>query len=189
VSLIHANVYFPTYSNSLKEVANYLGFKWSQPDISGRLSIMWRAEWESTLDPRLKQQLLAYNADDCEAARRVCDLLDEIGVSHGVDVVHVDSLKQEYRQRFGATEFVLPEFQQINSAAYWDHQRNKVYVRSSPRLKVVSKQNQSRLAKTLPVNKVINLEDQRPECCPRCAAKVIYKTASSPAFNTTFASA
>jgi hypothetical protein len=31
----------------------------------------------------------------------------------------------------GLVEFVLPEFRQINEAAYWDYQRSKVYVRSN----------------------------------------------------------
>ena len=28
-SLLYASIYFPTYTNSLKDVARYLGFKWS----------------------------------------------------------------------------------------------------------------------------------------------------------------
>jgi predicted RecB family nuclease len=175
VSVIHSSVYFPTYSNGLKEVANYLGFKWFQPAMSGLLSIMWRAEWESSLDPKLKNQLLAYNADDCEAAQKVSDILNQICQSRGVNVVQVDALKCEYPQRFGATKFVVPEFEQINSAAYWDYQRNKVYVRCGPRLKIVSKGNESRLAKVLPINKIINTEEKRPDCCPRCTAKPIYR--------------
>jgi predicted RecB family nuclease len=175
VSVIHGSVYFPTYSNGLKEVANYLRFKWFQPAMSGLLSTMWRAEWESTDDPKLKDQLLAYNADDCEAAQRVADTLNQICQNRGANIVQVDSLKREYPQRFGATEFALPAFEEINSAAYWDYQRNKVYVRCSPRLKAVTTEIQSRLAKSLPINKVIDIEDQRPECCPRCGAKLIYR--------------
>ena len=175
VSVIHGSVYFPTYSNGLKDVANYLGFKWSRPAMSGLLSTMWRTEWESTDDPKLKDQLLAYNADDCEAAQRVADTLNQICQNRGANIVQVDSLKREYPQRFGATEFALPAFEEINSAAYWDYQRNKVYVRSSPRLKAVTTEIRSRLAKSLPINKVIDIEDQRPECCPRCAAKLIYR--------------
>jgi hypothetical protein len=45
--------------------------------------------------------------------------------------VSADSLKREYPQRFGEVQFVLPEFYQINEAAYWEYQRNKIYVRSN----------------------------------------------------------
>jgi len=35
LSLIYNQVYFPTYSNGLKEIARHLGFQWSEPDASG----------------------------------------------------------------------------------------------------------------------------------------------------------
>ena len=33
LSLIFAQVYFPTYSNGLKEIARFLGFEWTDPFI------------------------------------------------------------------------------------------------------------------------------------------------------------
>jgi predicted RecB family nuclease len=181
VSIIYAHVYFPTYSNSLKEVAEYLGFSWSQPNASGLVALVWRAEWESSFSPDLKQQLLTYNAEDCQAAQRVADVLAHVcseqggGLTPNAEFVNVDVLRREYPQRFGKIDLVLPEFQQINAAAYWDYQRSKVYVRSNNRLKVVSRKIRSRPAKALAINKEIDIEDRRPECCPRCTAKLIYK--------------
>ena len=46
LSLIHAHIYFPTYSNSLKDIGRYLGFRWTDPDASGLQSIVWRKKWE-----------------------------------------------------------------------------------------------------------------------------------------------
>jgi hypothetical protein len=34
-------------------------------------------------------------------------------------IVDVGTLKREYPQRFGSTDFLLPEFKTINDAAYW----------------------------------------------------------------------
>jgi predicted RecB family nuclease len=42
LSIIYPSVYFPTYSNGLKEIANYLGFNWTDEDASGLQSIIWR---------------------------------------------------------------------------------------------------------------------------------------------------
>ena len=42
----YAQIYFPTYSNGLKEIAHYLGFHWSESDASGLHTLMWRWEWE-----------------------------------------------------------------------------------------------------------------------------------------------
>ncbi len=50
VSVIFAQIYFPTFSNGLKEIAEYLGFTWSTPIASGVQTIAWRYEWEATKD-------------------------------------------------------------------------------------------------------------------------------------------
>jgi hypothetical protein len=88
----------------------------------------------------------------------------------------VDLLKREYPQRFGEVEFALPEFQRINEAAYWDYQRNKVYIRSNQRLKRLSRKTamERPLAKVR-VNKVITVEEQRPPSCLCCNSTLIYK--------------
>jgi hypothetical protein len=92
------------------------------------------------------------------------------------DVVKVDSLKREFPQRFGALDFVLPEFQQINEAAYWDYQRNRVYVRSNQRLSYKSRIRGGRSNRVVPVNKMIHIEEARRAYCHRCKATLIYKT-------------
>ena len=48
LSLIYPHIYFPTYSNGLKEVASYLGSTWTDPNASGIQSITWRKQWEKT---------------------------------------------------------------------------------------------------------------------------------------------
>ena len=74
--------------------------------------------------------------------------------------MNVDSLKREYPQRFGRVEFVLPEFQRINDAAYWEYQRTKVYVRSNQRLRRLSLESlkEHHLAK-VPVNKITRVAE------------------------------
>ncbi|PYT25474.1 MAG: IS3 family transposase [Acidobacteria bacterium] len=52
LSVIFGQIYFPTYSNGLKEIAGWLGFRWSDRDPSGVQSIVWRDEQveETTAD-------------------------------------------------------------------------------------------------------------------------------------------
>jgi predicted RecB family nuclease len=57
LSVIYAQIYFPTYSNSLKEIAQYLGFQWSESGASGLSAIMWRSQWEVLRESRFQQQL------------------------------------------------------------------------------------------------------------------------------------
>ena len=181
LSVIYAHVYFPTYSNGLKEVASYLGFRWSDGAASGLTALVWRSQWESSHDPSLKKRLLAYNAEDCEAAERVTEALCEVCRPRSSEeapnlAVDVDSLKREYPQRFGEVEFALPEFQRINEAAYWDYQRNKVYIRSNQRLKRLTRKTamERPLAKVR-VNTMITVEEQRPASCRCCNSTLIYK--------------
>ena len=51
LSVIFGQIYFPTYSNGLKEIAGWLGFRWSDRDSSGVQSIVWRDEWEQAQSP------------------------------------------------------------------------------------------------------------------------------------------
>ena len=78
LSVIYAQIYFPTYSNGLKEIAQYLGFQWSESDASGLNTLMWRSQWEFSKDSGLKQKLVTYNAEDCEALERVASAITQL---------------------------------------------------------------------------------------------------------------
>ena len=126
--------------------------------------------------------LLAYNADDCAATQKVAEALSAAchavfsGKPTTTDVVNADSLKREYPQRFGKTEFLLPQFQKINVAAYWDYQRNRVYVRSDRRLLRLSHKALKRHPRSsLRPTKIIIVEEQRPASCTHCNGSMIYK--------------
>jgi len=71
LSTLCAKVYFPTYSNSLKDVATTLGYIWQVPMPSGLQTVIWRHQWEVAHNPALKAALLAYNRDDCQALKLV----------------------------------------------------------------------------------------------------------------------
>jgi hypothetical protein len=60
----------------------------------------------------------------------------------------------------------LPEFKEINKAAYWDYQRQRVYVRSSKVIRRALQRTLKRRAKSLTVQTTI--EYPVPSSCPRC---------------------
>ena len=78
LSVIFAQVYFPTFSNRLKDIGQFLGAKWSGPIASGLQSIAYRIEWEQSLAPELKTALVTYNTDDCAAVETVASNLIQI---------------------------------------------------------------------------------------------------------------
>ena len=180
LSLTYARIYFPTYSNGLKEVARHLGFEWSNSEASGLNALIWRSEWEATQDPSLKRRLITYNAEDCEAAQRVAEAVAGIcseQPSAPTDAlsVNVSTLEHDRPLRFGALQYVTPDFKAINEAAYWDYQRNKVYVRSNQRLKRLSRAKRKRHTNNPPVNKSIQAKEDRPDTCPKCGSRKFYR--------------
>ena len=180
LSVLYGRVYFPTYSNGLKDIASHLGFKWLIEEPSGQRSLSLRRAWELTGSETAKQDLIHYNADDCAALEVVVKTLLQLIPRDGVsptappypNAVNVDSLKPQTPYRLGPVDFVLPELDQINKCAYWDYQRDRIYVRTNPRLRRVAKRNRrKKRVQTLPVNATVSAS--RPWKCPGCASNKI----------------
>ena len=94
-----------------------------------------------------------------------------------VQAVKVGPLTSNYPRQFGEVAFVLPEFKEINKAAYWDYQRERVYIRSSPRLKhIAPRGTKDKSTRATVINKVVQVVEERPAICMRCKGKLIYKT-------------
>ena len=180
---VFGQVYFPTYSNGLKDIATWLGFAWSDASVIGVNSVMYRCEWERTRNPSLKAKLVAYNAEDCQATEIVTEALLRLRATdpwvsseknQPTEAVYVQSLKPP-RKRFGTFESPVPEFEGINQAARWDYQRDRIYVKSSNLAKRAARRRPARnrlgSSKRYPANKVV-------ECaplvsCPFCEGESI----------------
>ena len=181
VSVIYSHIYFPTYTNGLKEVATFFGYRWSTDSPSGLSALGWRLQWEASHESGLKNKLIVYNAEDCEAAEKVAAALatmccPESGSDANYSAVNADALKHDFPQRFGKVDFVLPEFRTINEAAYWDYQRSKVYVRSKRRLwRQRRKPANRQFMRNIPVNKLVVMNEAPPAACPCCTSCLIYR--------------
>ncbi len=132
LSLIYANIYFPTYSNSLKDIGIYLGEKWSEENATGLQSLVWRYNWSETSDGLLKKKLITYNMEDCFALKKVIEVIGHIlaypegGISN---VVSTNNLKQKSPYNFGKNHFLFDDLDIVNKSAYFDYQREKVFFR------------------------------------------------------------
>ncbi len=176
LSLIYAQIYFPTFSNGLKEIAGYLGFTWSDPSASGLETIAWRYEWEATGSPALKKALLTYNAQDCEALELVASKLSELcraspESSSEDNVIRTERLERDLH-RFKQIRFYFPELDVINKAAYWDYQRERIYVKSNAHLRGVSRRSTSKIRKVLRPNETRACP--RPPSCPQCTSSHLH---------------
>ena len=75
LSIIYSHIYFPCYSNGLKDIGRWLGCSWSDDQPSGLQALVWRARWRANHDDELKSKLLEYNLDDCAALKKMTDFL------------------------------------------------------------------------------------------------------------------
>ena len=165
---IYGKIYFPTLSNSLKEVGRYLGFEWTWSRASGAAAPLLRRNWELGADDGMKRELIGYNMDDCRAAATVANALVRIcgGGASGFDAVDVGSLEVGFQRTFGKFDSALPEFTKINNAAYWDYQRSKVYARTDGTIRRTVQKSQAK-RNYVTVEKEVALGDV-PETCPSC---------------------
>jgi predicted RecB family nuclease len=107
LSVIFGQIYFPCYSNGLKDISRFLGFEWSDQNVSGIQAILWREDWHNSREGIFKQKLITYNSEDCEAICRVMDCLINLSSRNsGVpgtsanDFVHIDSLPSAFPFRY-----------------------------------------------------------------------------------------
>jgi predicted RecB family nuclease len=174
LSVIYAQVYFPAYSNSLKEIAQFLGFQWTDPSASGLQSIVWRCKWEESRAQFFKEKLTAYNADDCEALSLVFRTLAQLlepdicsGKASGqdIEIVHAESLGKNLNSKWRIFKSPVADLEHINRAAHWNYQRDRVFVRSG----LYKKTSTPRLRTCRPVKKAQTLVILKaPRSCPGC---------------------
>ncbi len=180
LSIVFGQVYFPCYSNGLKEVSRFLGFEWSEPNVSGIQTISWREKWHHSREATLKQKLITYNSEDCEAVFRVMDYLSKlsnrISGSSGTsddDFVRAESLPSAYPFRFRKIKFAFPELEEINNAAYWDYQKERLLIKSNDSTGRPVRRAAKRREVKLRPNKVVSLP--APLQCSICGKTKIYK--------------
>jgi len=178
VSVIYGQVYFPTFSNGLKDIAGYLGFRWSDSTASGVQSIARYHEWAAFGESSVKQALCTYNTNDCEALELVANKLVELQqkvlsdhkASQQDDFVDATLLKREHPHGFKRNTFVFPELDVINKAAYWDYQRERIYVKSNMNVKRALRLASKAQPALLPN---IEIELARPRLCPKCNSRKV----------------
>ena len=89
-----------------------------------------------------REKLIRYNVEDCDALELAAQTIiqlsqarSQIGSPSVNAAVEVERMKPERPLVFKRNSFFFPELSTINNAAYWDYQRERVYVRSNSLLR------------------------------------------------------
>lgn len=182
IPVLFAQIYFPTFSNGLKDIADCLGFKWSEVEPAGSKTIIWRNAWEESKSPHLRERLSTYNAEDCQALETLVCAIQTLGASGSADnpmegwqasAVHTESIERKMPWRKFTSS--IAEFETINNAAQWDYQRDRVHVRGhSKRIRRRPGRPKNGEPCLDRVNKVIVYEGELR--CPQCHATACRQT-------------
>jgi len=177
VSVMFSKIYFPTFSNGLKEIADWLGCRWTEINPSGLHSIRWRHEWEQTREGRSKHTLITYNSDDCAALKQVAAVLLQVCLQPplsktdgrpALEIAHADTLASldTMWPKFSSP---IDNFESINKAGRWDYQRHRIYVRTDQQLNKAITTTKIRSKRIESINK--DVQHERVEVCPECHQK------------------
>ena len=170
------NIYPPTYSNSLKEIARFLKFDWSEKDASGLQSTVWRYNWEISNNDELKNKLIVYNLEDCRALMVVKDWIINIPSVADDNFENAGNIKKDSIYKWGRIKFLVKELQEINQFAYFNYQREKILIKTYPKIATQQKLINSRKIKSnkqLKSNREIKI--QVPTYCPKCQGNKFYR--------------
>ena len=134
LSIISANIYFPTYSNRLKDIGKYIGFFWSSADASGLQSIVWRKNCGNySLSDEFKKRLIIYNIEDCLCVMKLVHFILPVinpESNRSSTFTFTESRKNEIAGRtWGRSEFANNDIECIIKAAYSDYLKEKILLR------------------------------------------------------------
>ena len=168
-STISNKLYFPTYTNGLKDIANHIGYSWTQENASGLQSVIHRKNWESNRAETHKKWLIEYNRCDCEALSVLYSWILQIENVFGNNnklFKNVSEIPKIHYQKWGDPNFQLSDFEKINKASYFNYQRNKVFLKTDKNINKAIKKTVPLSPKINKVNKFI--ESYLPVRCPNC---------------------
>jgi transposase IS66 family protein/RNase H-like protein len=185
LSFFRTHVFPPTYTNGLKEIANFLKFDWSDVEASGLKSIEWRKNWEQTNEENDKQKLIDYNLDDCRALIKLKDWFVHLANDNAEKVQQVAKMKRHSPYNFTKNDGFGEDFTTINKAAYFDYQHSKIYWRNEKKISV--KKNGPKhfgrgqhVWQPKNVNQIIQIPPLKK--CPHCGHCKLYHAAKQRTF-------
>jgi predicted RecB family nuclease len=183
-SCIYGKIYFPVYSNGLKELGGFIGAKWSSPDASGLQSLVWRHQWEKKQDTNFKIILIQYNQEDCQALKSFLDYLFEIiRESENRESENSDKtlIVDQYKEKITPTQKETSgQFKKIFKLAHFGYDQKKISFSQTEELskedRIRKRQENSRNArkgqhkKELDRKRRAKRKIQVPDgkICPRC---------------------
>ncbi len=124
-SYIYGKIYFPIFSNRLKEIGLFMDASWPLKISSGLQSLAWRYNWQETKSSMYKDDLLIYNNKDCSTLKLLVDKISEIS-SQGHLNQNIVPANQKQSFSTKVSEEIHGTFELILKASHEHYDRSKI---------------------------------------------------------------
>ncbi|MDP2336266.1 MAG: TM0106 family RecB-like putative nuclease [Bacteroidota bacterium] len=138
VNSIYGKIYFPVYSNGLKDLGKYIGATWSSPNSSGIQSLVWRHRWTEKQDEIFKQILITYNLEDCQVLKLLTDKLSMIQLSSDI-LPEIDFGTNPKKNSSETSTLVHKQFDTILKFAHENYDGRKISIQNVSQQKILVK--------------------------------------------------
>jgi predicted RecB family nuclease len=190
---IYGKLYFPVYSNSLKDICNYLGLSWSSPNASGLQSIVWRHEYDQSKNNCYREILQTYNLEDCLNLKGLTEYLRQI-VADAAHSEHVRFADKEGGSMPESASNLSKQLSNILLSAHGTYEQKKIRLKNKDNVTTSTDDSGDNKKKRLisqgrKVNKIVQV--RRGRTCPNHSGRKLKPTqieASQTIFDLKFTS-
>jgi predicted RecB family nuclease len=138
---IFGRIYFPTRTNRLKDICEYLGFNWTIVDANGLDSIVLRYEYDQTQNSKVRNRLTTYNKEDCINLKKLKDVIQDISQnSFRQDVRAANDHNQPLNTH---SERVVKDFNTILKSAHGKYEQSKISLKKIKNRSYVNVKNKN----------------------------------------------
>lgn len=127
--------------------------------------------------------MIRYNQEDCTALKTITEFIYGLP-SNGIPtanrtpsekIAYVDEIEQneETNRKWGKKRSVLEEYNDLIKCAYFDYQRNKIYVRTNDTLRRIN--NRQKRDKRKPVYRINKVVEFKSYKCPYCKSTNMFR--------------
>jgi predicted RecB family nuclease len=116
-SYIFGRIYFPTYTNKLKDICTYLGHTWTDENANGLNSIVLPSAYDEIQDPSIRDDLILYNQEDCINLKKLKNTIGTI-CSHDSNMPNVMDINVSDQLLNSTGSRIVKDFDDILKSAH-----------------------------------------------------------------------
>jgi len=160
---IYGRIYFPTRTNGLKDICNYLGFSWTEKGMSGLDSIVRRYDYDKTHCETSKNDLVLYNQEDCVNLKKLKNIVNDICLNNSV-IPNVKAVNNKNQLLSSDGNQVVNDFSELIKSAHGSYEQSKITLGKKHKKKGVNKKSNTYTIPKSKIDKEVRVPRKR--VCP-----------------------